>query len=261
MGLGRTWSQQDETYLSDNYGTISIKTLAKNLNRSENSILVRRTQKKLGSFLENGEYVSYSQLLMAIYGLDAQNAYRIHKNWEGFPVKYKRVYNNRFKIVYLYDFWEWAEQNKRKIDFSKMEENILGLEPEWAKKKRKIDFECRMKGSPWTKAEDLKLERMVLRHKYTYTDLSAAFNRTEGAIRQRIYDLVIDVPPVRAKNKYWTAEETAVLVFMHDEGWSLEKIGAKLGRTGQSCRGKIELLNKPEMNLRVNRRSRQYEVN
>jgi len=255
MGLGLTWSQQDETYLSDNYGALSIKTLAKNLNRSENSILVRKVRLGLGRFLDSGEYVTYSQLLMAIYGLDNPgSAYRQCKSWADFPIKKKRVNNNSFKIVYLDDFWKWAEKNKRKIDFSKMQENILGAEPSWAKKKRKIDFECHMKTTPWTKAEDLKLERMIMQHKYTYTDLSAIFSRTEGAIRQRIYDLAIDIPPVRVKNRYWTPEETAILIFMYDEGWSLEKIGAKLGRTGQSCRGKIELLNKSEMNSRQNRR-------
>ena len=119
--------------------------------------------------------------------------------------------------------------------------------------KRKIDFECKFKTAPWTKAEDLKLERMIMQHKYTYTDLSAILNRTEGAVRRRIWNLAIDIPPVRAKTKYWTPEETAILIFMYDDGWSLEKIGAKLERTGQSCR-KIQLLNNPEIYLRENRR-------
>jgi len=255
MGLGRTWSQQDETYLSDNYGTISIKTLAKNLDRSENSILVRKVRCGLGRFLESGEYVTYSQLLMALYGSKSpRNAYYQFKTWEDFPIKKKKVFNNSFKVVYLIEFWDWAKENKRKIDFSKMQENILGAEPEWVKKKRMIDFECRFKTTPWTKSEDIKLERMIMQHRYTYTDLSAELKRSEGAIRRRIWELAIDIPPLRAKNKVWTPEETAILIFMYDDGWSLEKIGAKLGRTGQSCRGKIELLNNPEMNLRENRR-------
>ena len=250
----KVWREEEIRYLEDNYGTLSIKTLAKNLCRTENSIIVRRTRLSLGAFLDNGYYISYSQLLVAMFGLDsAESAYRVNKSWTDFPVKYKRVNNCRFKVVYLEDFWEWGKENKRKIDFSKMEENILGEEPEWAKKKRKIDFECRMKTSPWTKAEDSKLEKMLNDHKYTYTDLSAELNRTEGAVRRRIWDLALDIRPVRAKHRKWTPEEEAILVFMYDEGWSLEKIGQKLGRTGQSVRGKIELLNNPYKNLRKNR--------
>ena len=134
---------------------------------------------------------------------------------------------------------------QKKIDFSKMEENILGLEPDWVKRKREIDFKCRAKTSPWTKAEDLKgLERLLNQYKYSYTDLSAEFNRTEDAIRRRIYDLAIDIKPVRAKNKKWTPEEEETLISMYEDGWSLEKIGQRLGRTGQSVRGKIGLIKK-----------------
>lgn len=251
----KQWSKEEEQYLSEHYGVLSIKTIAKNLGRSENSILVKRTKQGLGRFLESGEYISYSQLLMALYGSESvSSAYRNNMSWEEFPLKTKKVHNCSFKVVYLDDFWEWAKENKRKIDFSKMPENILGAEPDWVKKKRKIDFACRFKTTPWTKTEDTKLERMLMQHKYTYTDLSAEFQRSEGAIRRRIWDLALDIKPVRAVNRKWTPEETAILVFMYDEGWSLEKIGAKLGRTGQSCRGKIQLLNNPDVYLRENRK-------
>ena len=252
---GRLWSEEEEQYLSDNYGSKSIGTIAKNLDRTESSIINRKVKKGLGSFLDSGDYVSYSQLLMALYGLEAGSAYRYNKSWEGFPVRTKRVYNCSFKVVYLDDFWSWAEENKRKIDFSKMAENILGKEPDWVKKKRKIDYACRVKQAPWTKSEDAKLERMLMQNRYTSQDLSAEFQRSEDAIRRRIWDLALDIKPVRAKNKKWTPEEEAILIFMWDEGWSLEKIGAKLGRTGQSCRGKIKLLENPDIYLRKNRKT------
>lgn len=255
MGVGQSWTREDKTYLEENYGLISIKTIAKNLNRSADSVINKKVRMGLGRFLENGEYVTLSQLLMALYGQERpSNSYRNMKTWDEFPLRKKRVLNNSFKVVYLNEFWEWAESHRRCIDFSKMEENILGAEPDWAKRKRKIDYECRMKVTPWSKGEDRELERLLLQHKYNYTDLSARFNRTESAIRRRIYNLAIDIRPVRAKTKPWTDEEKVVLLFMYEEGWSLEKIGAKLGRTANSCRGKMDLLNNPEMYLRKNRR-------
>lgn len=251
----RNWTPEEKTYLEDNWGSVSMRTLMAKLDRNKNAINIMVQRLGLGPFLDNGDYVSYSQLLMALFGIDdPRSAYRVNKSWLDFPVKYKRVHKNRFKVVYLDDFWEWAEENKRAIDFSKMEENILGAEPEWVKLKRKIDFECRTKASPWTKAEDLKLERMLLQHRYSYTDLSAEFNRTEDAIRRRIWDLALDAKPVRAKTRLWSQEEVAILVFMHDEGWSIEKIGQRLGRTGQSVRGKLGLLDNPDQYLRENRR-------
>lgn len=251
---GNLWTKEEVEYLEENWGTISIPGLAKNLSRTEDAINIKKNRMGLGSFLENGDYVTYSQLLCVVFGLETGSAYRINKSWTSFPVKYKRVKNDRFRIVYIEDFWKWAEKNKRKIDFSKMEEYVLGVEPEWVKQKRKIDFECRTKTSPWTKADDLKLERMLNKNLYTYTDLSAMFNRTEDAIRRRIWDLALDVKPVRAKNRKWTPEEVEKLKILYEEGWSQEKIGQKLGRTGQSVRGKIGLLQKPEQYLRKNRR-------
>lgn len=211
----------------------------------------------LGAFLDSGDYVTYSQLLMALHGIDVPgSAYRDVKT--DFPVRYKRVLNNRFKVVYLDDFWEWAEEHKRSIDFSKMEENILGAEPAWAKRKRRIDFECRVNRNPWTRGEDAKLKRMIDQYKYGYTDIAAVLNRTEGAIKRRICTLKLKGRPVRAEVRPWEWSEVQTLVFMYQEGWSFEKIGAKLGRSGLSCRGKIELLEQPDKNTRAYRR-REYQ--
>lgn len=255
MGQARNWTAEEKAYLEDNWGTLSMQALMAKLNRNKNAILIMVQRLDLGAFLDNGDYISYSQLLTALYGLaEPSSAYRINKSWLDFPVRYKRIHKNRFKVVRLDEFWAWAEENKRKIDFSKVEENILGAEPEWVKRKRKIDFECRMKVSPWTKAEDVKLERMLLQHKYSYTDLSAEFNRTEDAIRRRIWDLALNARPVRAKSRARRPEEVTILVFMYDEGWSIEKIGQRLGRTGQSVRGKLGLLNNPDQYLRKNRK-------
>lgn len=210
----------------------------------------------LGAFLDNGEYVTYCQLLQAMYGLDSGNAYRVNKRWVDFPVKKKRVGRCVFRIVYLEDFWEWAEQNRRLIDFSKMEENILGAEPEWVKHKRRIDYLCRVKNEPWTDAEDRKLDRMVREHKTTITQIAAELSRSEQAVRRRIYDICIDGYPVKNKNIPWKDEETQTLLFMYEEGWSYERIGAELGRSASSCRGKIERLANPEYFYRENRRMR-----
>ena len=37
----KVWSKEDEMYLEDSWGVKSIKTIAKNLGRSENAVIVR----------------------------------------------------------------------------------------------------------------------------------------------------------------------------------------------------------------------------
>lgn len=161
-------------------------------------------------------------------------------------------------MVYLDEFWKWAEENKHLLDFSKLEENILGVEPDWVKQKRKLDSQDARTytTAPWTDAEDRKLDRLVREGKYTIDQLADIFHRREGAIKRRIYDLCIDAKPQRNRHREWTDKETQQLVFLRQEGYSFEQIGKKLGRSASSCRGKAERLENPEYFYRENRRKR-----
>lgn len=47
----------------------------------------------------------------------------------------KKVKGSSFKVINLDEFWKWAEKNRTIIDFSQLEENVLGKEPEWLKDK------------------------------------------------------------------------------------------------------------------------------
>lgn len=203
--MGMKWTEAEKQYLADNWGTISLKTIAKNLGRSEAAVTNMKVRMGLGAFLDSGGYVSYCQLLKALYGLDnAQCAYRILKRGGGIPVRKKRVNRCTFRIVYLDEFWEWAEENKNLLDFSKLEENALGAEPDWVKRKRKLDYQIagRYITAPWTEAEDKRLDRLVREGRYTVDQLSDIFHRTEQAVKRRIYDLCIDVrPPRNCKKK------------------------------------------------------------
>lgn len=256
--MGKKWTEEEIQYLADRWGEVSKKKIAENLGRSMNSIHVKVQRLGLGSFLENGGYVSYCQLLQALYGLDSVSAYRKRLNWEDFPLKKRRVGRCTFKVVYLDEFWEWAEQHRRLIDFSKLEENILGAEPDWAKKKRRIDFQCRLKTTPWTDVEDRLLDTMVREHKKTITQIATTLERSEQAVKRRMYEICVDGRPVKNSNKAWTDSETQTLLFMYEEGWTFEKIGAELGRSASSCRGKVERLANPKYFYRENRRKREH---
>lgn len=142
--MGKEWTRKEEQYLIENWGMVSISTIAKKLGRSENAVIVRKDRLGLGAFLESGDYVTWNQLQHTI-GCKGGSSYKM-KSWvanRGFPIHTKRVNNNSFKIVYLDEWWIWAEKNRDLLDFSKFEENSLGLEPDWVKEKRKHDFEDR----------------------------------------------------------------------------------------------------------------------
>lgn len=155
MGKGRKWTQEDKQYLEDNWGIISIGTLMEKLDRSKSAINGKVQEMKIGGFLKNGTYITWCQLLTAL-GYNCRGNGYMMVSWvqnRGFPMHTKRVGNNSFKIVYIDEFWRWAEKNIDLLNFSRFEENLLGKEPEWVKTKRKHDIEWSQKymQTPWTK--------------------------------------------------------------------------------------------------------------
>lgn len=260
----KKWSKEDEAYLQDNWGTKSIKTICKNLGRSENAVIVRAQRLGCGAFLDAGLYITYNQLMIELYG-DVGVGYAMRRLIDnGLPVKEKKVRRCRFKVVDIEDFWKWAEQNKSLLNFSKMQPYCFGAEPDWVKVKRENDKKQSWQqvphNTPWTEYDDQKLRRMLKTNRYTYTDLSRELRRTEGAVKRRIADLQIKEKPVRKKSKAWTEEEVNILLDMTDQGFTYPQIAEKLKRSAMAVRGKYERLQNPNYMRRYNRwRSKDYD--
>ena len=243
MGSGKNWTKQEDEYLIEKWGTVSVKYIAQKLNRSVNAINYRKNRLGLGAFLENGEYITWNQLSLAL-GKGTVDGYKMI-SWvknRDFPVHQKRVNENTFKVVYLEEWWKWAEKNRDLLDFSTFEENILGKEPEWVKEKRKHDVEKKQKYimTPWTKAEDEKLRRLVAKQQYTYDDLSKMLRRTNGAIQKRLCDLNIKDRPVKADNHTrWTEKEFEYLGEMIKAGYGYDLIAERIKKSSKACRGRV----------------------
>lgn len=243
MGLRRNWTKQEEEYLIENWGTLSVGTIAKNLNRSENAVVVRKCRLGLGSFLESGEYITWNQLHIAL-GIGTADVYKMI-SWvrnRGFPIHTKRVNNNSFKVVYLDEWWVWAEKNRDFLDFSKFEENLLGKEPQWVKEKRRHDVEKKHKyiTTPWTKTEDEKLLFLVAKQNYTYDDLSKIMRRTNGAIQKRLCYLGVKDRPIKVDNHTrWTDYDLYRLGELIKSGYGYDLIAEEIGKSSKACRGRV----------------------
>lgn len=103
--VSRRWSKEEIEYLQDKGGIESIKNIAKKFNKTEKAIVNKTRRLKLGSFLKNGDYITFNELLNTL-NLSSNLRLlgdKLIKN--GCPIKYKRVKNNRFKIIYR-RLWE-----------------------------------------------------------------------------------------------------------------------------------------------------------
>ena len=246
----RRWTAEENEYLQENWGIKSIHSLSKNLKRSPNAIIVKARKLKLGAFLQHGEYITYNELIKAL-GISCSSGYR-NISWiknREFPVHKKRVKKSTFKVVYIDEFWEWAEKNQSFIDFSSFPENALGGEPEWVKSKRAFDCHKKRnyKRTPWTKAEDDRLKRMLKEFRYTYYDLSRSLQRTDGAIQRRILDLKLKERPLKADNhNKWTDTEYNLLMNLLKSGATYEYMSEKLKKSSKAIRGTVYRMYKTE---------------
>ena len=247
MSRWKAWSTEETDYLLDAWGQTSITTISKRLGRSPDAIKIKAKKLGLGGHLHSSDKITFLELVQTITG--GPNSYSwCREKWAryDFPFRRQRVQKSSFLMVSIPEFWEWAEKHQDILDFSKFEEYALGVEPAWAKAKRRRDYQHkRREARPWTPLEDEKLRQMLEAQRYNLDEIAAELNRREGAIRRRIDTLGIMHRPIRNPGKKWTEEEIETLLKMHREGHSFEDIGARIGRTASACRGRYERLLNP----------------
>ena len=243
----RTWKPEEEDYLMEKWGQISVPAIAKKLNRTTNAVKVRAQRLGLGAVLMAGEYVTLNQLLLAVNGGSSSYGYKM-KSWvenRGLPVHTKKVNRCSFRVVYIEEFWEWAERYRSFIDFSKMEPLALGEEPDWVAEQRKKDFEAYaiQRKDPWGEDEDSRLKMLLSKHRYSWAEISEMMHRSHGAIARRCRDLGIKDRPVSreltGKRGTWTSEDFEILADGIRHGDSYAAIGKAVGRSEKCVRSKV----------------------
>ncbi len=198
----------------------------------------------LAPFLESGEYITLNQLLIAVTGSNSAYSYKAI-SWiknRGLPVHSKRNNQCSFKVVYIDEFWKWAEKNRSFIDFSKMEPLILGIEPPWVEEQRKKDYAAFaiQRKDPWTTLDDQRLIHLLKQHKYGYAELSAQLHRSAGAIQRRCTDLGLKERPVKADNHTpWSEKDFQIITNGIRSGASYTEIGLLVGRSEKAVRGRV----------------------
>ena len=243
----KRWTPEDEEILCECWGTMTVAGLCKKLNRSKNAVVVKVNRLGLPPYLESGEYITMRQLILALGYSGSSDSYKI-KSWiqnRGFPVRNKRHTKKVVRVVFLDEFWKWAEKNRSFLDFSKMKPLALGEEPDWLAEQRRKDFKAYalQRKEPWTVDEDSRLKMLLKQHKYGYAELSEMLRRSTGAIQRRCTDLGLKERPVKADNRgpdaTWTEDDFSILADGIQNGDSYMLIGQVLGKSEKAVRGKV----------------------
>lgn len=176
------WTAEEIKYLKNKCDRIPLKNIAKKLKRSV--FAVRCKMQRMGLTIQSTEdFVSLMEFCEWTGMAPARVRYWIRA--KGFPAR-KRGKDIKFKIE---DFWKWAEQNKKYIDWDSFPRYVFLPEPTWFDEQKSLKERYRK----WTAAEDKRLAD-CLANRYSYNELVAEFGRSKGAIRRRIYDLYLPKP-------------------------------------------------------------------
>nr|WP_280639315.1 hypothetical protein [Clostridium botulinum] len=241
----RDYTEEELIYLEEKWGAKSVKAIARKLNRSEWAVRMKAYKMGLGDPKLSIDGITINQLSKAI-GVHYQS---IMRNWAeqyGFPVKNKVLINESITYATQNDFWEWAKDNKNLIDFSRIEENILGKEPQWAKEKRRIDILANNKSRnkrPWTDSEIEKLISLLKTYNFTYADIAERLGRSQSAVKRKIYDLKIPYRPVpKRRGVFWTKDQKVKLKELYDKGYTPTLISKTIGKSEFSIYEKLRAM-------------------
>lgn len=208
----KKWSKEEIEYLEEKWGNISLEKIAKKLGRTPAAVKTKVCKLDIGMFFESGNLILLKDLLITLGQYNIEDTISKFKKYNC-PIRYVRIKKKIYRKIDLDEFWCWMEQHKDIISFKNFEKNLLGKEPEWVEHKRKLD-----KHTPknqyrfWTTEEENLLLSKAKSGKYDLMDLSIEFNRTESAIRRKLFVLEgLTVSKKRSSIKYTEDEERKIL--------------------------------------------------
>lgn len=180
--FNRRWTEEEETLLSDLWGIESIEKIANKLSRTIYSITNKVHDLGLGSQIDN----NYDGLkIHEISDILGVNRNVILTSWVSLGLKLnfrRRSDHSTYAYVEIKDLYAFLEANPNIWDSRTLEKNILGIEPEWLKEKRRRD---RLSQIGDFGLESLTKQQLLLAKQY-FLDLNQEKEDKESASGPRL---------------------------------------------------------------------------
>ena len=175
---GKRWTPEEDAFLKEKMGKLSIKRMAQKLNRTPIAVRARIYNLGLGRTAEASGLLTVSRLAKSL-NVDKSIVDRWVNSKGLKTIKRVTSMKQRVNLIDPVEFWKWAEQNKDLIDFSRIEPNAIPPEPEWVKDARKAKPKRSLK--PWTTNEVAKMKQLRRMGK-TYQEIAEILGRTKVSV-------------------------------------------------------------------------------
>jgi hypothetical protein len=233
----REWTEEDESELRRLWGNTKTHAIAKQLQRTEDSIKNKVIKMNLGSVLNNHvEKFSVSEICRVL----GVSVYKVTVTWKklGLKIDTVKIVQKNFRAVSTIRLLKFLKDNQDQWDHTKLEFNIFGEEPDWLVEKRIKDRE----NSPlnhkhkWSDTEINTVKRLF-RWGSTDEEIASETNRTVGAVKENLRSEGY----LRIKPSTWSNEETKFLIKNYMTMSNVE-IAKELERTPHSVANRVYFL-------------------
>lgn len=184
--MRKSWTDEEKDYLKEVVGQVKISTIAKKLQRTENSVL--QMLKRLGlanTKASTGLLTTYQ--LSRLLQIDAKTV----RYWiENHDLKCTKKTTRNVKKYYLInpdDFWDWAAKNKDRIDFSKIKYQSIPPEPDWCKTERMKGSKSKYKN--WSTSEEHLVKQLITSGE-SFIAVANRLNRSAISVERKYKRLV-----------------------------------------------------------------------
>lgn len=233
----KKWTEEEIAYLEKTVGRHSRKFIAKKLNRSQQSVDSKIRYLRLNA-INNTESITIADLSKALI---------VHRStiqhWiDNMDLKTHRV--GKYVKVTPQNWWAWAEKNKKRINWNNVDPYSFGIEPDWVDELRGNTKRHYSHSKQWSKQEDARLIYLVRTYKYTYQDISLELDRSEAAVKRRLYDLGIKERPVPKDKKKYSKAEIKIVLQMKKQGRSVQEIAEAINGSAHYITDRIAVWEK-----------------
>ena len=224
----KTWSEEENNLLSELWGSVSVPGIAKKLGRTSGSVSQQARRLGLGSFTDNGDFVTFYQLILS-FGYPKGSYSTIKRLWidnKGLPVKTVKVNNSRVLVVNIEKFWKWAEFQRNSIKFTRLKPLSLGAEPSWVEEQRMVERKRHVfkSNTIWNDYDIERLKFYVRNNSHNLEELSSIFGRSEESLALTIKDLGLSLPNPRNRIYRYTDDEFSTICDLIISGHNIADI-------------------------------------
>ena len=94
----------------------------------------------------------------------------------------------------------------------------------------------------WTPEDDAKLISLVKSYRYTAREIGEMIQRTESAVRYRLYRLGVKYRPLPYAKRPWTAKDDQLVAKLFANGCSYDEIAKRMDRSAAAIRFRLDRL-------------------